>query len=147
VAPLICLIVSFISFRALGFVVAYFSDWQHSLQAALGAMFLLTASAHWGRRRPDLIAMVPLSMGRADVWVTLTGVAEVALSIGLQIPRVAPYAASCGVVMLCCLFPANRKAAREHLTILKKPVLAGWPRLGLQVVFIVLLLASVWRRW
>lgn len=62
-APLICLIVAFLFFRILGLEWRYFSDWHLALRAALGAMFLLTASAHWGRRRADLIRMVPESVG------------------------------------------------------------------------------------
>ena len=66
-APLLCLIVAFLVFRGIGFVVPYFGDWHTSLPAALGAMFLLTASAHWGRGRPDLIRMVPRGIGSAGL--------------------------------------------------------------------------------
>jgi uncharacterized membrane protein len=145
-APFICLIVSFLFFRILGLEWRYFADWQLSLRAALGAMFLLTASAHWGKRRADLIRMVPEWVGNPGVWVTLTGIAEIAIAIGLQIRSVAPWVAAIAVVMLCCLFPANLKAAREHLTILRKPVLSAGPRLLIQLVFIAALIASVWPR-
>lgn len=143
-APLICLIASFIIFRLLGVEWRYFADWHLALRAALGAMFLLTASAHWGIRKADLIRMVPRSMGNPAVWVTLTGLAEVAIAVGLQIRALAPWAAAVAVVMLCCLFPANLKAARENLTILRKPVLAAEPRLLVQLVFIGALIGSVW---
>jgi|SRR5579871_2172627 len=145
-APLICLIVAFLFFRILGFVWGYFADWQLSLRAALGAMFLLTASAHWGKRRADLIRMVPDWVGHPGVWVTLTGLAEIAIAVGLQIRDLAPWIAGIAVVMLCCLFPANLKAAREHLTILRKPVLSAGPRLLIQLAFIAALIASVWPR-
>jgi len=45
-APLICLLVAFLVFLGLGLVVPYFADWHTALRAALGAMFLLTASVH-----------------------------------------------------------------------------------------------------
>ncbi len=64
-APLICLIVAFLVLRLLGFALPWMADWQHALRGALGAMFLLTASGHWGRRRPDLMRMVPERMGSA----------------------------------------------------------------------------------
>jgi hypothetical protein len=48
--------------------------------------------------------------------------------------------------MLFCLFPANLKAARQHLTIHQRPVLPMLPRLLLQLVFIGTLIAAVWRR-
>ena len=145
-APLICLVVAFLFFRILGLEWHQFSDWHLALRAALGAMFLLTASAHWGKRRGDLIRMVPESVGNPGVWITLTGIAETAIAVGLQIQSLAPWVAAIAVVMLCCLFPANMKAAREHLTILRKPVLSLGPRLLIQLVFIVALIASVWPR-
>src|ERR1700678_127510 len=123
--------------RILGMEWHYLADWHMALRAALGAMFLLTASGHWGKRRADLVRMVPESMGNAGNWVSATGVAKIAIAAGLQIPRIAPWAAGIGVVMLCCLFPANMKAAREHLTILDKPVMSFVPRLLLQILFIV----------
>jgi uncharacterized membrane protein len=145
-APLLCLIVSFLFFRILELEWRYFADWHFALRAALGAMFLLTASAHWGKRRADLIRMVPASVGNPGVWITLTGIAEIAIAVGLQIRTLAPWVAVIAVVMLCCLFPANMKAARERLTILRKPVLSVGPRLLIQLVFIAALISSVWPR-
>src|SRR5580704_5176164 len=135
-APLICLIVAFLVFRAIGLFVPHFANWNTALRAALGVMFLLTASAHWGKRRPDLIRMVPKGIGNAGLWVSVTGVAELAITIGLQVPHLARWTAGAAILMLCCLFPANIKAAREHLTIQQRPVLPVVPRLLLQLVFL-----------
>jgi uncharacterized membrane protein len=142
-APLLCLIIAFLIFRGFGLLVPYFADWHTSLRAALGAMFLLTASAHWGKGRPDLIRMVPRAIGNAGLWVSVTGVAEIAVAVGLQFPHLARWVAGAAIGMLCCLFPANVKAAREGLTILRKPVLPVLPRLVLQLVFISALAAVV----
>ena len=79
-ARLICLVAGFVFFRLLGMVWPYFSDWHLALRAALGAMFLLTASAHWGKGRAGLIRMVPEGMGRAALWVSLTDFAEPAIT-------------------------------------------------------------------
>ncbi len=144
--PLIVLGVAFAVFRLAGFALPYLADWQHALRAAFGAMFLLTASAHWGKRRPDLMRMVPRGMGDAGMVVTLTGIAEILIAGGLQAPRVAGGVASVAVVMLVCLFPANAKAAREGLTIGGRPVPKLVPRLAIQAVFIGLLVLSVWAR-
>ena len=144
-APLICLSASFLVFWGAGHFIPYFSDWHNALRAALGAMFLLTASAHWGKRRADLMRMVPQAAGNAGMWVTLTGIAEVALAIGLQIRPLSKFAAGAGMIMLCCLLPANLKAAREHLTLSGKPVLPAIPRLLIQLVFIGALIAAVGR--
>jgi uncharacterized membrane protein len=121
----------------------YLADWHMALRAALGAMFLLTASAHWGKRRIELVRMVPESLGNAGTWVSVTGFAEIAIAAGLQIPRIALWAAGIAVIMLCCLFPANVKAAREHLTISHKPVMPVGPRLILPIIFIAALIGSV----
>lgn len=143
-APLIVLAVSFLIFRLTGLGLAYFADWQNALRAALGAMFLLTASAHWGRRRADLIRMVPRTFGDGGKWVTLTGVAEVLIAVGLQLPQAAAAVAVLAAGMLACIFPANVKAAREGLNIGGRPVPGLGVRLGIQVVFILALLAAVW---
>jgi hypothetical protein len=91
----------------------YFADWHYPLLAPLGVMFLLTASAHWGKRRPDLLRMVPEGIGRAGLWVFLTGAAEIGLAIALQIPGLAPWTAAAGVTMVsqCCAayFPPMSK--------------------------------------
>jgi len=142
--PLLVLVVSFAVFWLLGLAAPYLAQWQHALRAALGAMFLLTASAHWGRRRPDLIRMVPRSFGDGAKWVTLTGVAEILIAIGLQVPHIARLAALLGAAMLVCIFPANARAARENLTIGGRPVPRLGPRLAIQIVFLAALAAAAW---
>ena len=115
--------------------------WWTSLRLALSGMFLLTASAHWGRRRPDLIQMVPTVFSRPDVLVTATGVLEILGAIGLMLPAFAPYAALGLALMLIAVFPANVHAARKHLTIAGRQVEALVPRTLLQLVFLVATLA------
>jgi hypothetical protein len=66
-APLVCLVVAFLLFRGRGIFVPYFADGVTAVCAALGAMFFLSASAHWGKRRPDLIRMVPRGIGNAGL--------------------------------------------------------------------------------
>lgn len=144
--PIIVLVVAFAAFRAMGIALPYLADWQLSLRAALGAMFLLTASAHWGKRRPDLIRMVPPQFGNGALWVTLTGIAEILIAVGLQLPRTALPVAVVAFVMLLCIFPANVKAAREKLTIAGQPVPSLGPRLVIQIIFLAALAASVWPR-
>ena len=115
--------------------------WWTSLRLALAGMFLLTASAHWGKRRPDLIRMVPASFPRPDLLVTATGVLEILRAIGLMPPKVAPYAALGLAFMLVAVFPANIHAARQHLTIAGRPVEALLPRALLQIVFLAAAIA------
>jgi uncharacterized membrane protein len=146
VIPVIVLVIAFFVFRLAGFVVPYFAHWQYALRAALGVMFLLTASAHWGKRRADLVRMVPPGFGNVSLWVTLTGLAEILMAVGLQIRVSALPVAMAAMVMLICIFPANAKAAREKLTIGGRPVPPLGARLLIQLVFLGALAASVWPR-
>jgi uncharacterized membrane protein len=117
-------------------------SWITSLRGGLAAMFLLTASAHWGKRRPDLIRMVPTMFPRPDVIVTVTGVLELLGAIGLLFPPAAPVAAVCLAALLMAMFPANVRAALQNLTIGGKAA-TGLPlRLALQVIFIAALLVA-----
>jgi uncharacterized membrane protein len=144
-APLIVLASVFSAFLALkGVGVPPFAAWPWfiGLRGALAAMFLLTASAHWGKRRPDLIRMVPPRLPRPDLLVTFTGVAELAGAVGLLLPPLAPWAAGGLAVLLLSLFPANAHAAQENLKIGGRPVTPFGPRLVLQVVFLGAVLAA-----
>ena len=136
-APLVVLIVLFALLSILGhFQIPVGFSWWTSLRLALAGMFLLTASAHWGKRQPDLIRMVPPSLPRPDLLVTAAGIIEVLGAIGLMLPKAAPYAALGLAAMLLAVFPANIHAARERLTIADRPVKALLPRTILQIVFL-----------
>ena len=110
--------------------------WWTSLRLALAGMFALTASAHWGIRRPDLVRMVHPSFPRPEFLVSLTGLLEIVGAVGLIQPIVAPYAALGLACMLVAVFPANIHAARIHLTIAGRQVPALLPRTLLQIVFL-----------
>ena len=69
--PLLILLTVTLVLRAMGVAgVAVMDSWLVCLRGGLAAMFLLTASAHWGKRRPDLIRMVPAAFPRPDLIVT-----------------------------------------------------------------------------
>jgi uncharacterized membrane protein len=144
-APLIVLVVLVLVFWLAGRAgIAVFQDSSFVLRAALGLMFLFTASAHWGKRRPDLIRMVPTQLPRPDLLVTVTGILEILGAIGLFVPRTAQAASICLALLLLALFPANIRAARQNLTIGGQPVLS-WPIRGaIQLVFIATLIAAAW---
>jgi hypothetical protein len=79
--------------RALGLGgVHAFEHWSTCLRFGLAAMFVLSASAHWGKRRPDLIRIVPAAFGRPDLAVTATGILELLGAAGLLFARTAPSA-------------------------------------------------------
>jgi uncharacterized membrane protein len=143
--PFIVLSISFLLLRALGAVgVHYLNGWIVPLRTALAIMFLLTASAHWGKRRPDLVRMVPPAFPTPGLLVTITGVLEIMGAIGLMIPRTAPAAAICLAILLIAMFPANVHAARHGLVIAGKPATRLPLRFALQLVFITVLVAAAW---
>ncbi len=104
--PFAVLIGLFVLLGATGLVSGAYGWWD-SLRMALAGMFLLTASAHWGKRRPDLIQMVPPVFPRPDLLVTGTGILEILGASGLLIASVAPYAAAALSLLLIAVFPAN----------------------------------------
>jgi uncharacterized membrane protein len=141
--PFFVLLISTVVFRVMGMAgVNLFDSWTWCLRCGLALMFLFTASAHWGKRRGDLIAMVPRSLPRPDLLVSTTGVLEILGGLGLLIPTVAPVAAACLVALLIGLFPANVRAAREHLTLGGRQATALPLRALLQLVFIAALIAA-----
>jgi uncharacterized membrane protein len=135
--PFVVLIVAFAVFLLVGRAgLVWFDPWTHGLRAALACMLLLTASGHWGKRRPDLIAMVPAQFPRPDLIVTITGILEIAGAVGLILEPTHRVAALALVLLFVAMFSANVRAARERLTIGEKPVLGVLPRGAIQIVFI-----------
>jgi Predicted membrane protein len=144
-APFYMLVGSLLLFRLLGFAGwAYFDNWTTSLRVAVALMFLLTASAHWGKRRPDLIRMVPPMFPRPDWIVTVTGWLEIAGAIAIVIPSASRFAAIGLAVLLVAMFPANVYAARHRLAIAGTPVTPLLPRTALQLVFLAAVLLAGW---
>jgi uncharacterized membrane protein len=141
-APAIVLLASFAVLRCLGLLgVTALDNWDTPLRVALCAMFLLTASAHWGRVRPDLIRMVPRVFPSPGMSVSFTGVLEILGAAGLLIPVTARAAATCLAVLLVAMFPANARAASERLTILGRPAMSIVFRGAIQVIFVGALVA------
>jgi uncharacterized membrane protein len=140
--PLIVLTGVFVVCLALGAAGVTALDWNLSLRIALAAMFSLTASAHWGRMRKDLVAMVPPVFPRPDLLVTLTGILELLGAVGLLYPRTIKFAAIGLALLMVAMFPANVYAARNRLTLRGRPATSLAPRTAMQVLFIALLLIA-----
>jgi uncharacterized membrane protein len=139
---LIVLVVSFAVLRLTGFLgVAVLDNGNLPLRLALCLMFMVAASAHWGRGRADLVRMVPPALPAPGILVTLTGLLEIAGAIGLLIPQTARTAAICLAILLIALFPANVRAARHGFTILGHRAMSAALRGAMQAVFIVALAA------
>jgi uncharacterized membrane protein len=136
-APLIVLIGSFATLLGLGAIgVDALASWVTALRIALALMFLLTASAHWGARRHDLIRMVPRGFPRPGLLITATGLLELAGAIGLLVPALARLAAIGLALLMLAMFPANVHAARAQLSIGGRPVTPLPARTLMQLVFV-----------
>ncbi len=141
--PFLVFVAATLVFRAAGAIGIHPLDaWIPCLRAGLSVMFLLTASAHWGKRRQDLIAMVPNVFPHPGLIVTITGILELAGAVGLLLPPTAQAAAVCLALLLFAMFPANIRAAREQLRIGNAAATPLPLRTVLQVVFIAALLAA-----
>jgi uncharacterized membrane protein len=135
--PFVVLVAATLALRGIGGAgIPVLGTWTASLRGGLFAMFLLTASAHWGKRRPDLIRMVPPAFGRPDLIVTATGLLELLGAAGLLIPTTARAASICLSGLLIAMFPANVRAARQNLTVGGRSATALPLRLLLQLLFI-----------
>jgi uncharacterized membrane protein len=145
--PFLVLLLAFVLFLLAGQLgILWLQVWTHALRAALACMLLLTASAHWGRRRKDLIAMVPRSLPNPGLIVTITGVLELAGAAGLILKTTHRVAGFSLAVLFVAMFSANVRAARNHLTIDGRPVLGVVARGLIQVVFIAAaLLCALYR--
>jgi uncharacterized membrane protein len=142
--PFIVLVISTLILRGIGAAAGagLLNSWTWCLRGGLALMFLLTASAHWGKQRGDFIAMVPRIFPRPDLMVSATGVFEILGALGLLIPAIAPVTAACLAVLLIALFPANIRAARERLTIGGRAATALPLRALLQLVFLFAVLTA-----
>ena len=135
--PFLVLLLGFVLFLLAGQLgVLWFQVWTHALRAALACMLLVTASAHWGRRRKDLIAMVPRQFPRPGLIVTITGLLEIAGAIGLIVRATHRATGLLLAVLFIAMFPANVRAATQKLTIGGRVVLGVLPRGLIQLIFI-----------
>ncbi|MFE9277242.1 DoxX family protein [Paenibacillus glucanolyticus] len=143
--PLAAMLVSLILFRTLGWAGwDYMNDWVTSLRFAVAIMFLVAASAHWGRLRGDLIAMMPPRIPNAQILISLTGILEIAGAIMLLIPATAMAASTGLALMLLAMFPANIYAAQKKLTLGGKPVTPIGARTIMQMLFLAAVLGAGW---
>jgi uncharacterized membrane protein len=141
--PLIALLLGTATARLAGFAgIDALDSWQMSIRAGLAGMLLLTGSAHWGRRRTELIAMVPERFPRPGLLVSLTGALELAGAAGLMVSLTAPYAAAGLALLFVAMFPANVSAARRGLTLDGRPVTPLPQRTALQALFVATAVAA-----
>ena len=109
---------------------------------SLVPLLVLTGGAHFVGLREDLIRMVPPFFPRPDLWVTVTGVLELAGAAGLMIRRFRFAAGVALALLFVALLPANIHAARHGFTLGGKPVTPLVWRIPQQMVYIALALGA-----
>jgi uncharacterized membrane protein len=138
-APLIVLVASTLLARLAGRLgVRTLDGWPAATRVGLAVMLCVTASAHFNSMRSDLVSMVPPAIPNPELMVTFTGICEVLGAIGLLLPHTRRIAAVALILFLIAVLPANIHAARSELTLGGAPVTPLWPRILLQLLFIVL---------
>jgi uncharacterized membrane protein len=146
-APLIVLTVVVLLGRLLGHSgVVHLRDWAACTRLGLAVMFCFTAAAHFNSMRADMIAMVPPSVPNPAFMVTFTGVCEILGALGLLVPQTRRLAAVALIVFLVAVLPANIHAAQAGVTLRGAPATPILPRVALQVLFMVLIWWSGFRR-
>ncbi|MDQ4090794.1 MAG: DoxX family protein [Actinomycetota bacterium] len=141
-APLFVLAVGFAVLRGLGLAgVEALDTWQLPLRGGLAAMLLLTASAHFGSRRRDLVAMVPPRLPRPELLVTITGILELAVAAAVLFDATAPWAGALFAGLLVAMFPANVRASSGKFSIGGRPATPVGPRAAIQLVFLAAAIA------
>ena len=127
--------------RAVGALGVDALDVETALRGGLAAMLLLTASAHVGSRRADLIRMVPPALPYPAALVTVTGALEFVGAVALLFPATADWAAAALAVLFVAMFPANVHAARAGVGIGGRPPTPLGPRTVIQVIFVAVAVA------
>ncbi|HEX9037503.1 MAG TPA: DoxX family protein [Ktedonobacterales bacterium] len=135
--PFVVLIAAWLGLRGLGALgVAPLASWQTDAAYALALMFLVTASAHFGKSRADMIAMVPERLPLREQAVTLTGALEILGAAGLLLSATRTAAGAGLILMMLAMLPANISAARRNVPLRGRRPTPLWLRIPLQAVFI-----------
>jgi uncharacterized membrane protein len=141
-APLIVMLVGWAAARLAGFTgfSPQMDSWSGALRVALAAMFVFTGVSHFHRRtRQDLVRMVPPTLPKPALLVTITGVVEFMGAAGLLLPTTAAAAAYGLIALLVAMFPANFHAARVGGVIAGRRAMPIVWRAPLQLFWIVAL--------
>lgn len=145
--PLFTLIITFaISLMCLKFTSGIW-QWATAGKIAMAVMLILTAIGHF--KFPEGMAMMmPSIIPFKTELVYLTGILEMAASVGLLIPGTQLITAWCLIVFFILILPANIYASIHHVNF-EKATYEGqgisylWFRIPLQLFFIAWVYCSV----
>jgi len=119
---------------------------KRPLLYVMGPLYVVAGVAHFVA--PKLyVQIIPPLFPAPMALVYLSGVAEIAVGVGLLVPRTRQYAAWATIALLLAIFPANIYMATSGVVVDGAPgggnpsELARWGRLPLQAVLIL------WAYW
>lgn len=115
------------------------ATWQESACYALAVMFVFTGIAHFTKMKHDLARMVPRMFARPLMIVYITGALEFLGAAGLLLPTFRTLAGMCLIALLVAMFPANMRAAFNHLKLGERAATPLWLRAPMQLLFMALL--------
>lgn len=112
------------------------ASWSAAAAAGMAVVFVCTGITHFMEpQRSGLEAIMPAFVPNPTLMVTMSGLAEFVLAVGLLIPRTRRWVGLAAAIFLLAVFPANIIAASEvgHPAAPTTPLL---PRTLLQLAFI-----------
>jgi len=119
---------------------------KRPLLYVMGPLYVVAGVAHFVA--PELyVQIIPPLFPAPLALVYLSGVAEIAVGVGLLVPRTRQYAAWATIALLLAIFPANIYMATSGVVVDGAPgggdpsELVRWGRLPLQAVLIL------WAYW
>lgn len=113
------------------------NSWAAATRVGLAAMFVFTGAAHFVPAvREVMMRMLPSRLPNPSLIISLTGICEILGAIGLLVPRARRAAAWALIVFLVAVFPANARAARQHMMIAGQPATPLARRAAMQLVLI-----------
>ncbi|WP_411966671.1 hypothetical protein [Haloferax sp. YSSS75] len=122
---------------------ATLSRFKHPLCYVMGSLYIVAGVMHFVI--PDAyVQIIPPAFPRARELVYLSGIAEIALGVGVILPQTRRVAAWGLVALLIAIFPANVYMATSGVVLTGAPefvqnpsATARWARLPLQAVLIL----------
>jgi uncharacterized membrane protein len=123
--------------------VAILGTWAGATLWGLALFFVLAGATHFTRMRSAFLRIVPAWVPNPAFAVTASGVCEILGGIGLLLPVTRFYAAVALLVFLVAIFPANVKAAREHISFAGRTSPPLWQRLPFQLLLMAMIAWSV----
>jgi uncharacterized membrane protein len=121
--------------------VSSFGWMQWVLRGMVALPLLVSGVAHFSRTAL-FASIIPPSFPYRPQLVSISGAMELAGAVGLFLPFFSRTASTCLAILMIAVFPANVYAANQSVGGIHMPNVPV--RLGMQVIYIVLLLMAGW---